>query len=79
MANHTTRRELLQGVAATGLSAALVTPGLAALKTLKIGVVAPKTGQLALFGEHLDFVVDQIQKKLGGKLDVNGVIRFPAD
>ena len=73
MAYRVTRRALLQGVAATGLSTALVTPGLAASKTLRIGVVAPKTGQLALFSEHLDFVVEQVQKKLGGKLDVNGV------
>jgi branched-chain amino acid transport system substrate-binding protein len=62
----------LQGVAASSLASAIGSPAIAAPKTLKIGVVAPKTGPLALFSEHLDFVVGQIQRQYGGKLDING-------
>lgn len=72
MSNRVTRRALLQGIAATGLGASLSFPAIAAPKALKIGVVAPKTGPLALFSEHLDFVVGQIQRQYGGMLEIGG-------
>jgi len=72
MAYRLTRRVLLQGAAASGLGSALARPAFAAARPLKIGVVAPKTGQLALFSEHLDFVVDQVKRQFGGKLEIGG-------
>ncbi len=72
MKQRVTRRVLLQGAAAAGFGSMLGAPAIAAPKALKIGVVAPKTGQLALFSEHLDFVIGQVQRQFGGKLDING-------
>ena len=34
--------------------------------------VQPTTGPLAFFTEHVPFVLDQVQKTLGGNIDVNG-------
>ncbi len=68
-----TRRTLLQGAAATGLGASFAGPAIAVPKTLKIGVVAPKTGPLALFSEHLDFVIEQIQRRYHGAIEIGGV------
>jgi branched-chain amino acid transport system substrate-binding protein len=72
------RRTLLQGVAAVGLGSAIARPAIAIPKTLKIGVVAPRTGPLAFFSENLDFVIGQIQRQFGGQLDVNGM-RHPLE
>jgi branched-chain amino acid transport system substrate-binding protein len=67
------RRSLLKTVSATALCLGLPGFAFAADRPVKIGVVAPKTGPLAVFAEHLDFVLDQIAKKYGGKIEINGV------
>lgn len=73
MSNHVglDRRTVLGGMAAGALSA-LGRPAFAVPKTLKIGLVAPQTGPLTLFSEHIPFVLDQIKRTTGGQLKING-------
>ncbi len=66
-----TRRQLLQAGAATGL-AAFPMIGRTQGNTLRIGVVSPRSGPLALFGEGDGFVLDQVRRhsstvEAGGK------------
>ncbi|WP_158243179.1 ABC transporter substrate-binding protein [Acidimangrovimonas sediminis] len=74
-----TRRKLLTttggGALALGASqliAPLARPAFAAPKPIKIGLVAPKTGQLAIFYKEVPFVMDQIQKHTGGEIEIGG-------
>ena len=69
------RRSVLQGVAATGAATMLARPAFAAPRTLKIGLVAPQTGPLSLFSEHIPFVLDQVKKATGGNLKIGGTNR----
>ena len=69
------RRSVLQGVAATGAATMLGRPAFAAPRTLKIGLVAPQTGPLSLFSEHIPFVLDQVKKATGGNLKIGGTNR----
>jgi branched-chain amino acid transport system substrate-binding protein len=41
-------------------------------KALRVGFVAPITGPLAFFSEHVPFVLDQVGKATGGKITVAG-------
>lgn len=74
-----TRRKLLtsagSGAFAFG-AVQLVRPfagaALAAGKPIKIGLVAPQTGQLAIFYKEVPFVMDQIQKFTGGEIEIGG-------
>ncbi|MBD1545483.1 ABC transporter substrate-binding protein [Roseibium aggregatum] len=69
------RRQALSGLAAGAAATAapgFMTRALATPKTIKIGLVQPSTGPLAFFTEHIPFVLDQVQKTLGGSIDVNG-------
>lgn len=70
-----TRRVFTKSMAASALALGLSRQALAVGEPVRIGVVAPLTGPLALFTEHLDFVLDQIKKQYGGQLDVNGAAR----
>ncbi|MBN9488024.1 MAG: ABC transporter substrate-binding protein [Alphaproteobacteria bacterium] len=69
------RRSVLKGVAATGAATMLARPAFAAPRTLKIGLVAPQTGPLSLFSEHIPFVLDQVKKATGGNLKIGGTNR----
>ena len=73
MPNHAglDRRAILTGVAASTLSA-LARPAFAVPKTIRIGLVAPLTGPLAAFTEHIPFTLDQVKKVHAGSLKVNG-------
>lgn len=68
------RRQVLKGAA--GLAAvpmmSLGRPAFAVPKTIKIGLVMPKTGPLAFFTEHIPFVLGQLKETLGGKVTING-------
>ena len=67
------RRPVLKGLAIAGASGLpLARPAVAAPRTLKIGLVVPMTGPLALFSEHVPFVLDQVKRAYGGTLKVNG-------
>ena len=69
------RRSVLKGVAATGAATMLARPAFAAPRTLKIGLVAPQTGPLSLFSEHIPFVLDQVKRATGGNLKIGGTNR----
>ena len=62
------RHVLSAGLAAAGLGAF---PMLARAQgnTLRIGVVSPRSGPLALFGEGDGFVLDQVRKQLAGGIE----------
>ncbi|MCW5721076.1 MAG: ABC transporter substrate-binding protein [Devosia sp.] len=68
------RRALMQGAAASAILAGFVRPAYAAGRPVRIGVVAPLTGPLALFTEHLDFVIGQVQAQYGGEITINGTV-----
>lgn len=40
--------------------------------TLRVGVVSPRSGPLALFGEGDGFVLDQVRRQLAGGIEVGG-------
>ncbi len=70
-----TRRTALLGgtLAAAGTLTGLSTrPAAAAERTLKIGIVSPKTGPMAAFAEPTEFVVAQINKATGGTITNGG-------
>jgi len=69
------RRSVLKGVAATGAATMLARPAFAAPRTLKIGLVAPQTGPISLFSEHIPFVLDQVKRATGGNLKIGGTNR----
>jgi branched-chain amino acid transport system substrate-binding protein len=59
------------GVAALAATS-LVRPALAAARTVKIGLVVPQTGPLAIFSEQVPWVVDQVMKATGGQVTIAG-------
>lgn len=65
------RHVLSAGLAAAGLTAF---PMLARAQgnTLRIGVVSPRSGPLALFGEGDGFVLDQVRQQLAGGIEAGG-------
>jgi branched-chain amino acid transport system substrate-binding protein len=74
--NPISRRRLLQGVAAGGLgagaTAALARPAFAVPETVKIGLVGPRTGALALFYQEMSWAIDAVRKSTGGSITING-------
>src|SRR5215475_6862783 len=69
------RRSILRGAAAAGAATVLGRPAFAAPRTLKIGLVAPQTGPISLFSEHIPFVLDQVKRATGGNLKIGGTNR----
>jgi branched-chain amino acid transport system substrate-binding protein len=69
------RRALLRGIAGATAASALGCPAIAAPRTIKIGLVAPQTGPLSLFSEHIPFVLDQVKRATGGSLKIAGTSR----
>ncbi|MGH6989343.1 MAG: ABC transporter substrate-binding protein, partial [Stellaceae bacterium] len=71
-----TRRQVLQGTAAAGLAAAatpiLFRPAFAVPETVKIGLVGPKTGALALFYKEMSWAIEQARKVTGNQITING-------
>lgn len=68
------RRGLVQaGIAGLAMPAVLrVIPANAQSRTIKIGLVSPRTGPLAGFGEADPFVIDQVRTAIGKGLAVGG-------
>jgi branched-chain amino acid transport system substrate-binding protein len=70
------RRRVLQGVAASGLAAgataAIVRPAFAVPETVKIGLVGPRTGALALFYREMGWAIDAVRKFTGNSITING-------
>ncbi len=68
----TSRRAVLRGGAAAAGLAAFPMIGRTQGNTLRIGVVSPRSGPLALFGESDGWVLDQVRKQVAGGVDVGG-------
>jgi branched-chain amino acid transport system substrate-binding protein len=68
------RRQLVAGMAGGAAAFSFSGKAFAApkAKTIKIGLVGPKTGELAIFYKELPFVLDQINKHLGNQITIGG-------
>ena len=67
------RRSLLGALAVAGLTdLSLARPAVAAPRAIKIGLVAPMTGPLALFSEDVPWVLNQVKRTYGGTHTING-------
>lgn len=66
------RRKFLIAAGSGTLAAMPVGRSRAADRIIRIGFVAPMTGFLAFFSEHVPFVMDQVAKATGGKITVGG-------
>src|SRR5215469_11413150 len=65
MSQRISRRRVLRGAAAGGLAAAVFRPAFAVPETVKIGLVGPRTGPLALFYEEMGWTIDAVKKFTG--------------
>jgi branched-chain amino acid transport system substrate-binding protein len=66
------RRAVLKGLAATAAAATITHPAIAVPATVKIGLVGPKTGPLALFYEEMSWAIGAVQKFTGNAITING-------
>lgn len=67
------RRTLIKGAAAGIAAGTLGKAALAAVpRTIKIGLVGTKTGELAVFYEGMPYVIDLIKKQIGPTISVGG-------
>jgi branched-chain amino acid transport system substrate-binding protein len=65
-------RRVLQGAAASGLAAAAFRTAFAVPETVKIGLVGPRTGPLALFYGEMGWAIDAVKKFTGNAIAING-------
>jgi len=68
------RRTVLKDLAAGTVAATIARPAFAAPDTVKIGLVGPKTGQLALFYEEMAFAIDHAVKAMNNSIKINGMV-----
>src|SRR5215469_1031037 len=70
------RRRVLQGAAAAGVAAASMPVALrtafAVPETVKIGLIGPKTGPLALFYEEMSWAIEHAKKATENSVTING-------
>ncbi len=66
------RRRFMASGAATLAATTFARTAFAAPRTIKIGLVVPQTGPLAIFSEQVPWVIDQVKQATGGKVVVNG-------
>jgi branched-chain amino acid transport system substrate-binding protein len=70
------RRQVLKGAAAAGLAATatplIFRPAVAVPTTVKIGLVGPRTGPLALFYEEMSYCIEHAKKTMHNKIAING-------
>jgi branched-chain amino acid transport system substrate-binding protein len=69
------RRQVIAGIAGGAAAATLSSTKVFAApktKTIKIGLVGPATGQLAIFYKEVPFVLDQINQHLGHHVTIHG-------
>jgi branched-chain amino acid transport system substrate-binding protein len=71
-----TRRQMLKVAAVGGVAGAtmpaLFTPAVAVPETVKIGLVGPRTGPLALFYQEMSWAIEQAKKATGNAITING-------
>jgi branched-chain amino acid transport system substrate-binding protein len=72
MASKMTRRQMLHTASAGAVAVSFSNYAAAATKTVKIGLVAPQTGPLAIFSEQIPWTVEQIKKATGDKITIDG-------
>ncbi len=68
------RRMVLKRFAAGAAVAAVARPAFAVPETIKIGLVAPQTGPLALFNEEMVYALDHARKALNNSIKINGTV-----
>jgi branched-chain amino acid transport system substrate-binding protein len=66
------RRTVLKRLAAGTVAAAVARPAFSAPQTIKIGLVAPQTGALALFNEEMAYALSHAKKALNDTIKLNG-------
>ena len=72
MVTKITRRQMLHTAAAGPFVVGFGKFATAATKTVKIGLVAPQTGSLAIFSEQIPWTVEQIRKATDDKIIIGG-------
>jgi branched-chain amino acid transport system substrate-binding protein len=68
------RRTMLKRLAAGAAVTAIARPAFAVPETIKIGLVAPQTGPLALFNEEMAYALDHARKALNNSIKINGTV-----
>ena len=68
------RRTVLKRFAAGATVAAIARPAFAVPEMIKIGLVAPQTGPLALFNEEMAYALDHARKALNNSIKINGTV-----
>jgi len=66
------RRQFLKTAAVGLASTTFSRVAFAAARPVKIGLIVPQTGPLAIFSEQVPWVVEQVMKATGGEVLVNG-------
>ena len=72
MASKISRRQMLHTASAGAVAVGFSNYAAAATKTVKIGLVAPQTGPLAIFSEQISWTLEQIKKATGDKITIDG-------
>jgi branched-chain amino acid transport system substrate-binding protein len=68
------RRTVLKRFAAGAAVAVITRPAFAVPEAIKIGLVAPQTGPLALFNEEMAYALDHAKKALNNSIKINGTV-----
>ncbi len=68
------RRTVLKGLAAGTAAATIARPAFAVPETVKIGLVGPATGPLALFNVEMSYAVELAKKVLNNSIKINGTV-----
>jgi len=66
------RRQFLKTAALGLASTSFSRVAFAAPKTIKIGLVVPQTGPLAIFSEQVPWVIEQVKQATSGQVVING-------
>ena len=68
------RRTALKQLAAGVAAGAIARPAFAVPQTVKIGLIAPQTGPLALFNEEMAWALGHARKTLNDSIKINGTV-----
>ena len=74
VANRLPRRTILKGIAAGVAVTTLTRPAFGVPETVKIGLVGPKTGRLALFYEEMSYAIDAAMAAMNNSITINGTV-----
>jgi branched-chain amino acid transport system substrate-binding protein len=68
------RRSVLRQLAAGTAAVTIARPAFSVPQTVKIGLVAPQTGSLALFNEEMAWALDHVRKALNNSIKINDTV-----